>query len=218
MSKIMCYGEDGLTLAAVTQHLGKLLAEIRSQHRDLDEDEDISLEDCLVFYRPSFGRNGGKKGASFGEFDAIIATKKNVYLIESKRYRSPSRNTTIMVKKNQVRRHQIFEWIWDNWESGQSWEQFRTDYSDAFRDEFNDKPLANSNRQLAKNLKQVLDLIYKDGRSIQHILLAFYHNEQHIPSEGLHKSAKMFRLVPFHFKKNQIEQVFEVNLDTQQTD
>jgi len=39
---------------------------------------------CLVFYRPSFGRRSIDNSSIFGEFDAIVSSQNNVYLIESK--------------------------------------------------------------------------------------------------------------------------------------
>lgn len=120
MVSIKCYGEDGLTLAAVTQYLPELLEELRD---GTDPDK------CLVFYRPSFGRSGGITGASFGEYDAILATKKAVYLIESKWIRSRIGDNTIHLAFNQVLRHSIFEWLRDKWTPGQTWEDFRNHFA-----------------------------------------------------------------------------------------
>jgi hypothetical protein len=54
MVKILGYGEDTLTLWAMKEHIGKILKEF--------EDPTLS-SDCLVFYRPSFGRSGGEDSA-----------------------------------------------------------------------------------------------------------------------------------------------------------
>ena len=44
-------------------------------------DDHSSQSDCLIFFRPSFSRSGGKGSAQFGEFDSILASSKNIYLI-----------------------------------------------------------------------------------------------------------------------------------------
>ncbi|QDV16538.1 hypothetical protein Pan153_11680 [Gimesia panareensis] len=214
MSEIMCYGEDGLTLAVVTQHLGKLLDAIRSQHSELDEDEDLSLEDCLVFYRPSFGRRGGPEGASFGEFDAIIATKKYLYLIESKWIRSRIKGRTIKLKENQIRRHQIFEWHRKNWKEIQDWKQFRNKYHAEFDAKHGPKRLAPETSKLGKNLEQVLNLLFTRKVPIQHVILAFYHDKNHEPTK-VHGKPVKFRLVTYLLEDDQIEQVFKLKLDEQ---
>ena len=75
MSKILGYGEDALTLWALKHHVPKILEEFQDK---------TPILDCLVFYRPSFGRHGQANSSVFGEFDAILASRKNIYLIESK--------------------------------------------------------------------------------------------------------------------------------------
>ena len=71
----MGYGEDALTLWALKKQLTKILGTFK---------DSTDMVDCLVFYRPSFGRSGGPNSAEFGEFDAIVASKERIYLIESK--------------------------------------------------------------------------------------------------------------------------------------
>ena len=63
------YGEDSLTLWALKNRLADIL----------DDDDDTSLEECKIFYRPSFGRRNG-----IGEFDFIIVSNIKIYLGESK--------------------------------------------------------------------------------------------------------------------------------------
>ncbi len=65
MAEIFGYGEDALTLRLLMKQISFILG---------NEDKTL-LSDCLVFYRPSFGRSGGSKSAEFGEFDAIIASR-----------------------------------------------------------------------------------------------------------------------------------------------
>ena len=75
MNEIFGYGEDALTLWALKRHVSTIL--------DHFQDKSLPL-DCLIFYRPSFGRHSKKKASVFGEFDAIVASSQNIYLIESK--------------------------------------------------------------------------------------------------------------------------------------
>lgn len=75
MGKIFGYGEDALTLWLLKNQPHEILRQFNDEGKP---------SDCLVFYRPSFGRSGGPDSAEFGEFDAILASKENVYLIESK--------------------------------------------------------------------------------------------------------------------------------------
>lgn len=72
MSKIFGYGEDALTLWALKQHTSNILEEFQDK---------TPISNCLIFYRPSFGRGFG---SVFGEFDAILVSRENIYLIESK--------------------------------------------------------------------------------------------------------------------------------------
>ena len=72
--KILGYGEDFLTFWAVSRNLGEILRQLK---------DDTNTDDCVVFYRPSFGRRGGTRRAEFGEFDALIITSKTAYLVES---------------------------------------------------------------------------------------------------------------------------------------
>ena len=76
--KLIGYGEDFLTLWALTKETDKILSKL---------DDDTPSESCTVIYRPSFGRAGGSmenQRAEFGEFDAILITNHTAFLIESK--------------------------------------------------------------------------------------------------------------------------------------
>jgi len=66
MTKILGYGEDALTLWALKNKLSISLNAFEDQ---------TNPEDCIVFYRPSFGRSGGTLSAQFGEFDALVASR-----------------------------------------------------------------------------------------------------------------------------------------------
>jgi hypothetical protein len=114
--------------------------------------------ECLVFYRPSFGRRNSKANSSvFGEFEAIIASKKNVYLIESKWDNlGEFKNDELMLRKEQTSRHKILSWYLTHWneEYSDSWYSFAEDYGNDFKKEFkeHEKTIV-ANSLLAKNLE-----------------------------------------------------------------
>lgn len=66
MNETLGYGEDALTLWALEKHRSEILNKL---------DDQTTTSDCLVFFRPSFGRSGGKGSAEFGEFDSRIFKK-----------------------------------------------------------------------------------------------------------------------------------------------
>ncbi len=117
MFPMIGYGEDGLTLWVLSRHLPQLLEKLG---------DDTDLAECLRFYRPSFGRKGGQYGAEFGEFDAILATRRAVYPFESKWVRSATRSGLVTVKRRQVLRHQVFEWLRARWQPVMKWKDFAT--------------------------------------------------------------------------------------------
>ena len=64
MCKILGYGEDALTLWALKHRTSDILESFQDQ---------TTPSDCLIFYRPSFGRHSKEGSAVFGEFDAMHA-------------------------------------------------------------------------------------------------------------------------------------------------
>ncbi|QDT84765.1 hypothetical protein [Gimesia chilikensis] len=202
MVSIKCYGEDGLTLATVTDRFSELLEQLG---------DNSDAEECLVFYRPSFGRRGGKTGRSFGEFDAILATPHCVYLIESKWIRSRIGDNTIHLAFNQVLRHSIFEWLRGRWRSGQTWEDFRNNYAKEFSREFFGKQLARNTGALAINLVTVLNQLSEYPSKIEHILLAFCQNDAHQP-DNVDGGSLDFRLINFQVTGVNMDQIFELNI------
>ncbi len=172
---LICYGEDGLSLSALTDRLSDLLRLLNDQ---------TAPADCSVLFRPSFGRRGGQTRAPFGEFDGILATRKRIYLIESKWIRSRIRDGTVKMKPNQVLRHQIFEWLWERWSVQRTWRDFVADFGADFSQEFNGKPLAPCGSALASNIEHVLNLLTEWPRTIEHILLAFYRDPRQNPEQS----------------------------------
>lgn len=73
MNRTLGYGEDALILWALRHKINDILKEFR---------DETTPSDCLIFYRPSFGRQGKRGGSVFGDFDAIIVSSENVYLTE----------------------------------------------------------------------------------------------------------------------------------------
>ena len=137
MIKIFGYGEDALTLWFLRNQLGELLNKFS---------DNTAPSDCIVFYRPSFGRSGGPESAEFGEFDAILASRENVYLIESKwdNHRLINR-TELILQPEQTERHEIFRWYLSNWNNGKESAEF-----------VKGKKIAPANSLLAANLEYIL--------------------------------------------------------------
>jgi hypothetical protein len=100
------YGEDSLTLWALKNKMQYILDSL---------DDRAVPNDCLVFYRPSFGRRGGKGSAAFGEFDFILVTKKGLYLGESKWDNLSNKTDSLDLEERQLRRHAIFNWYIAKW-------------------------------------------------------------------------------------------------------
>ena len=177
MCEIFGYGEDALTLWALKDHLSEIL-------NDLEDQTDPS--DCLVFFRPSFGRRGGVGTAEFGEFDAILVTLRSIYLIESKwdAFRRWDAHAQILLREPQKFRHQVFLWYLTHWDSKYSgnWKSFARDHNTEFQNQLGKKKLARANRLLAQNLENVLTKIYEHcgtlkSKNIKNVILFFYNKE-----------------------------------------
>jgi len=171
MAKILGYGEDSLTLWMLRHHIPMIL----------DGDDKTLESDCLVFYRPSFGRSGGSGSPEFGEFDAIVASLKKIYLIESKWDNLlASKSEKNLVRPVQGLRHQIFSWYITHWKEKhvQNWKEFVDEEGQNFKRKFN-KPIASSGL-LAQNLEFVLKTLLEHCRkfsgeqNIKNVLVFFY--------------------------------------------
>jgi hypothetical protein len=106
-NQILGQAEDALTFAAVKYCLVELL-------RALDDDSDA--DDCIVFFRPSFGRS---RPPQFGEFDFIIGTPRAVYPGESKWPGSSGYvpGGGFVLPAEQLRRHKIFHVYREAWQA-----------------------------------------------------------------------------------------------------
>ncbi len=182
MARLLCYGEDCLTLWAMREKLEMILRTF---------EDDTAVTDCLVFYRPSFGRSGGKDSSEFGEFDAIIASRKNIYLAESKWDNlNKQRKDKLFLRKEQLLRHEVLTWYLDNWNKrylGQ-WHAFVNDHINALR-EFGKRLPTNQKRKtlLVTNLEFALSRLlnycrgFSSRNNIKNILLFFYDSRVSTP-------------------------------------
>ena len=122
---ILGYGEDFLTLWAITKKIDEILSQL---------DDKTNLEKCKILFRPSFGRAGGIDSAQFGEFDVIIITQNKAYLVESKWDRSKIQNNTLRLDKVQIFRHKILHWYHEHWQGG-TWKTFVDKHREEFKTE-----------------------------------------------------------------------------------
>jgi hypothetical protein len=194
MSKILGYGEDALTLWALKHHISKILEEFQDK---------TTFSDCLIFYRPSFGRHSKANSSVFGEFDAILASRKNIYLIESKWDNLTEFDKDELILSDvQTLRHEVFSWYLTHWSKKYSndWESFINEHHDNF--EFNDKTIAPKDSLLARNLEAVLSKLQEhcqklSSDNIKNVLL-FFHDSKNTPPT---KTNKGFTSIPIDYSK-----------------
>jgi len=197
MSKLFGYGEDFITLWAINEQLQEILG--RFEHQ-------ASTSNCLIFYRPSFGRSGGKGSAEFGEFNAIIATKQNIYLIESKWDNlSNYKKKRIVLREEQIIRHKIFTWYLTHWNKKylSNWHEFVENNKENFVSE-KKLPEAQEGKQciLATNLEFILSKLCErckgcsSRNSIKNILLFFFNSKVSTPPSEVNAD---FTLIPIDY-------------------
>jgi len=175
MVKIIGYGEDSFTLWALKQRVSKILEEFRDK---------TAPSECLIFYRPSFGRCSRKNSSVFGEFDAIIVSLKNIYLIESKWDNlSEFKKDELVLRDEQTLRHQIFSWYLTHWNKEYSghWENFIEKHRDNFK--FDGKTMAQKGSLLATNLEYIITKTIEYCKTItydniKNMLLFFYDSKK----------------------------------------
>ncbi|MGD0994600.1 MAG: hypothetical protein ABR909_03630 [Candidatus Bathyarchaeia archaeon] len=193
MSKILGYGEDALTLWALKHHVSKILEEFQDK---------TTLSDCLIFYRPSFGRHGKANSSVFGEFDAILASRKNIYLIESKWDNLTEFNKDeLMLRDEQTLRHEVFSWYLTHWNKKYygNWQTFIDEHQKDFK--FEKKTIAR-NSLLARNLESVLSKLQEhcpnfSPDNIKNVLL-FFHDAKNTPPT---KTNNGFTLISIDYSK-----------------
>lgn len=187
---IIGYGEDALTYWVLTQRLDEFLNKLGDRSKP---------QECLLFYRPSFGRRGGENRAEFGEFDSIVATPQAIYLIESKwDSSSETRGDTITLHKTQEIRHDIFRWYFHHIikSSTLNWETFIATQQSMFKKSFNNKLLAPPKSVLSENIMFVIDKLSKYGDHLINVLLYIHKRDSHFPK---YISNKKFRLITMEY-------------------
>ena len=198
MDKMFGYGEDAFTLWALKHHTSDILKWFQDQ---------TAPSDCLIFYRPSFGRSGGQGSAEFGEFDAILVSSENIYLIESKWDNfSRFKNDEIPLRPEQKIRHRIFSWYVTHWDKKYSsnWESFVKEQMDDFEKEFKKRRIAPTGSLLAINLEFILTMLQKrfgkfsSERNIKNVLLFFYNKNLSTPPT---KISEDFNLVSIDYRQ-----------------
>ena len=171
------YGEDGLTFHALHEGRADLLRAVGDQRSEKN--------DCLVYFRPSFGRAGGVSSSQFGEFDAILCTKTFVYLIESKWNSGDQAIPVVVLPEVQRTRHLIFAWLYENWVqvfgdgAVPTWEAFYQAKQADFATSFANRPLAPPGSLLARNLLSILSGITPGSRRLKNVLL--FHSPEGVP-------------------------------------
>jgi len=191
MSRIFGYGEDALTLWALKNKLSVILNAFN---------DPSDPEDCVVFYRPSFGRSGGNLSAQFGEFDAIVASKQAIYLVESK-WDNNSRfdKKEVVLRSEQVLRHQLLKWYINNWDltySAENWDKIREKQGS-----ISYKVIPPKTSLLAKNLQFILtnligNLSSGDKVIVENVLLFFYNHACSKPPAQVNGD---FKIVPIEY-------------------
>ena len=162
------YGEDALTLWAITRGLPSFLRQL---------EDDTPAKEVLVLFRPSFGRRSPNANATpsvFGEFDAIVRSRYANYLVEGKWNSSSELKETIVdITERQKRRHRVMRWYYENWqpEGEQSWADFRGRSKVSFERAFPGLTMPTAGTTLAKNLEYVLALMKEKDLPLYDVLL-----------------------------------------------
>lgn len=200
--KVFAYGEDALTLWALKNKLGYILQELGDSSKP---------SQCQAFFRPSFGRRGGKNSSQFGEFDFILLAEKNIYLGESKWDGSSEKivDDKLELREEQLLRHDLFKFYIEEWAFGnyKDWQVFEKKAKQMLIEMGIEKPIAPANSLLAENLQNTLKLIkehYKgaDQPEIRNVFLYFHRNrnDKQLPQ----KAGDNFDVVPINYSKELI--------------
>jgi hypothetical protein len=201
MPKIFGYGEDALTLWILTSNLAELLNRLR---------DESDPKKCNIFYRPSFGRRGGRKSAEFGEFDAIVSSPKTIYLIESKWDGSAElEGEKLVVREEQIQRHKVMWHYINTWfiATYESWEAYYSTNKDKFESNLNGKPCAPIGSKLSDNLEFILGTICDRQKKLEDILMYICKPNSKRPQSV---EPKHFKLVIFEYNPMNEGGVFEM--------
>lgn len=183
--KVFGYGEDALTLWALTNRTDDVLRQLGGES---------SQDDLTLIYRPSFGRKGGAKSSQFGEFDFILGTPKALYLGEAKWDKSPEvrkwaadklkRDKTLIPGKScielrdeQSNRHNVFKDYYEEWIS-KDWDGHEFDFLKAVQERLRrsklEKTVPPPTSILFDNLKKILRMCAEPNNSdrpVKNVLL-----------------------------------------------
>jgi len=190
---LYAYGEDALTLWALTHRLDQILSELG---------DDSPPDACRIYYRPSFGRRGGPNRAEFGEFDAIIMARQALYLVESKwcpAGKKPSRHA-LRLAPHQIERHVIFGQYVEQWLAlrPRVWAGFTATASLTLSDGTS-KNVASAGSLLARSLETMLSAIaerYSACPPVHNVLIYFHHA---VPADKLPRPHNGFRVVYMNY-------------------
>jgi hypothetical protein len=206
--EILAYGEDALTLWAMTNKLSAIL-------QTLKDSSDPS--NCRIFFRPSFGRSGGESSSQFGEFDFMLLAARNLYLGESKWQRSTEKiqDGILALRPEQILRHTLFKFYVEEWAFGNysSWHEFESKARPKLQQEGIVKPIAPARSLLAANLQTVLGVIkkhYTDLPVVKNVLL-FLHNDISIGSIP-QKAGRDFEVVSVDYADAAFENLIRLNV------
>jgi len=197
MVRIFGYGEDALTLWALKEQVAAILMTFGDK---------TAASNCLFFYRPSFGRSGGAGSAEFGEFDAVIASRENIYLIESKWDNLGNyKKEQLLLRDEQLIRHRVFAWYLTHWSKKYSgkWQKFVDDNKGNFI-AGKKLPDVQEGKQslLATNLEFTLTKLlehykgFSSRSNIKNVLLFFY--DSRVSTPPIETDAN-FTLIPIDF-------------------
>jgi len=96
--------------------------------------------------------------------NSILASSKNVYLIESK-WDNLSQNQEVKIELSnvQILRHEIFSWYFMNWSAQQyrNWGEFSNALQNGFMSKFPSRKIAPDKSILARNLEFVLSKLHE---------------------------------------------------------
>ena len=207
MINILGYGEDSLTLWALSTKLETLLEKINENSNDSNH---------IIFYRPSFGRGKPLKEptdtkAEFGEFDAILISPKSWYLIESKwdNLRVQKR-VTINLSPVQILRHNLFTWYFNNWQVNNNYEQFYDSYEKIFPEKFlkKQRKIAPKNSLLSKNLEFILGK--KSTNNIKNVFL-YFHQDHYEPTITVNTEKTSFLTIKMGYPVNENSNFIELS-------
>jgi hypothetical protein len=197
MCRIFGYGEDAFTLWTLKQKMSDIVESFKDK---------TDPSNCLIFYRPSFGRHSKKDSSVFGEFDAIIVSSEKVYLIESKWDNlGEFDNNEFTLKKEQKLRHKIFSWYLVHWKEKYSnkREAFKEEHQHVFHKKFKRKTIAPAGSLLARNLESILTKTTEHCKklsenNIKNVMLFFYNKDKSTPPAKINRT---FKLIPIDYSK-----------------